>query len=63
MTLLAFHIAFAQNNVRPERSEMRNATLERSVVNFWGCISIYSTAKLEGGSHHTQLNHPHWKQA
>jgi hypothetical protein len=35
------HIALAHISALSERSEVRNATLARSVVNFWGCISIY----------------------
>ncbi len=33
--VLAFHMALAQDNARPERREIKNATLERSVGNFW----------------------------
>ncbi len=43
MVLLAFHIAFAHNNARPERREIKNATFVRSVVHLFGCISMKST--------------------
>ncbi len=37
-------MALAQDNARPERREIKNATLERSVGNFCGCISIYKAS-------------------
>ncbi len=44
MDELALHMALAQDNARPERREIKNATLERSVGNFCGCISIYKAS-------------------
>ncbi len=43
MAVLVFHIALAHDNARPERREIRNATLEHSVGNFAGCSLMKST--------------------
>ncbi len=44
MAVLAVHMALAHVNARPERREIKKATLERSVGNFCGCISTNSAS-------------------
>ncbi len=37
-------MALAHVNAQPERREIKKATLERSVGNFYGCISMYKSS-------------------
>ncbi len=44
MAVLAFSMTLAHVNARPERREIKKATLEHSVENLCGCISVYNAS-------------------